>query len=180
MLCTVPSPIGPLVLGAHGGSLTAVHLPGSPGAPPEPAGVSAADATVLACAAAQLTAYFAGSLRVFDLPLAPAGTAFQQAVWRALAAIPCGHTTSYGELARALGRPSASRAVGAANGANPLAIVVPCHRVVGASGALTGYAGGVDAKRWLLAHEARMTDGAAALPLRAAATSARRSHARAR
>ena len=169
---TLSSPLGPLVLGARDGALTAVHLPTAPGLPAVDAAeaTDAADAAVLARAAAQLAAYFAGALQVFDLPLAPVGTAFQQAVWRALVAIPCGHTTSYGDLARALGRPSASRAVGAANGANPLAIVVPCHRVVGASGALTGYAGGMDAKRWLLAHEARITGGAAALPLWAAGT----------
>ncbi len=110
---TLSSPLGPLVLDARGGALTAVHLPTAPGepAPPAPGEASAADVAVLARAAAQLTAYFAGALHVFDLPLAPVGTAFQQAVWRALLAIPCGHTTSYGGLARALGRPSASRAV---------------------------------------------------------------------
>jgi methylated-DNA-[protein]-cysteine S-methyltransferase len=109
---------------------------------------------VLARAAAQLAEYFAGTRRTFDLPLAPRGTGFQRIVWHALAKIPYGETRSYGELARAIGRPAASRAVGAANGKNPLSIVVPCHRVVGASGELTGYAGGVATKRWLLDHEA--------------------------
>jgi methylated-DNA-[protein]-cysteine S-methyltransferase len=119
---------------------------------------------VLALAARQLAEYFAGDRRVFELPLAHAGTQFQQLVWRALVAIPFGETRSYGEIARAIGRPAASRAVGAANGKNPFAIVVPCHRVIGASGELTGYAGGMAAKRWLLAHEGRAADRQLALP----------------
>jgi O-6-methylguanine DNA methyltransferase len=102
-----------------------------------------------------LDAYFAGELAALDgLPVATAGTAFQRSVWRALRAIGAGETLSYGGLATRLGRPSASRAVGLANGANPIAIVVPCHRVIGADGSLTGYAGGVERKRWLLRHEA--------------------------
>jgi methylated-DNA-[protein]-cysteine S-methyltransferase len=109
---------------------------------------------VLRAAAAQLAEYFAGKRRTFDLPLAPHGTPFQLAVWSALRAIPYGETRNYAELARAIGRPTASRAVGAANGKNPLGIIVPCHRVIGASGALTGYAGGLSAKRWLLELEA--------------------------
>jgi methylated-DNA-[protein]-cysteine S-methyltransferase len=102
-----------------------------------------------------LAAYFAGDLAAIDgLPLAEAiGTPFQRAVWGALRAIPCGETRSYGEQARAIGRPSAVRAVGLANGANPICIVVPCHRVIGSTGALVGYGGGVERKRWLLAHE---------------------------
>jgi methylated-DNA-[protein]-cysteine S-methyltransferase len=110
---------------------------------------------VLALAAAQLAEYFAGARRDFSVPLAPRGTGFQRLVWAELVKIPFGETRSYGELARALDRPSASRAVGAANGRNPLSILVPCHRVIAGSGALTGYAGGLDAKRWLLEHEAR-------------------------
>jgi len=110
---------------------------------------------VLRRAAAQLAEYFAGARRDFDVPLAPRGTGFQQRVWRELAKIPYGQTRSYGELARSLGRPTASRAVGAANGRNPISILVPCHRVVAGTGALTGYAGGLAAKRWLLEHEAR-------------------------
>lgn len=106
-------------------------------------------------AAEQLAAYFAGELTAFDLPLAPAGTEFQQKVWSQLRAIPYGETRTYGELATKLRRPTASRAVGAANGKNPLGIVVPCHRVIGASGDLTGYAGGLPMKKWLLAHEQR-------------------------
>jgi len=104
----------------------------------------------------QLRAYFDGSRQTFDLPLAPEGTSFQQRVWAALKAIPCGETVSYGEIAKRIGRPTASRAVGAANGQNPLPIVVPCHRVIGANGKLTGYAGGVRIKRALLDHEARL------------------------
>lgn len=103
----------------------------------------------------QLAEYFAGTRTAFDLPLAAEGTAFQQAVWQALREIPYGETRNYGELAATLGKPTASRAVGMANGKNPLAIVVPCHRVVGADGRLTGYSGGLARKEWLLAHEAR-------------------------
>lgn len=114
-----------------------------------------ANTPVLARAAAQLAEYFAGERHTFELPLAPDGTLFQQLVWRTLIGIPFGETWSYGALARAIDRPSASRAVGAANGRNPLAIVVPCHRVIGGSGALTGYAGGMVAKQWLLEHERR-------------------------
>ena len=106
-------------------------------------------------AAQQLDAYWAGELLDFDLPLAPKGTPFQHKVWSALRTIPYGTTATYGEIARKIGSPTASRAVGAANGRNPIAIVVPCHRVIGANGTLTGYAGGLDMKRRLLAHEAR-------------------------
>jgi methylated-DNA-[protein]-cysteine S-methyltransferase len=101
----------------------------------------------------QLEEYFAGDRQTFDLPLHPTGTAFQQRVWSALLEIPYGQTTSYGKTAAAIGAPTASRAVGLANGQNPLPIIVPCHRVIGANGSLTGYGGGLDAKRWLLSHE---------------------------
>ena len=110
---------------------------------------------MLDAAAAQLRAYFAGELHDFDLPLGGEGTAFQRIVWRALTTIPYGATRSYGEVARAIGRPSASRAVGAANGKNPIPIIVPCHRVIGASGELTGYAGGMTIKKQLLELERR-------------------------
>jgi methylated-DNA-[protein]-cysteine S-methyltransferase len=103
---------------------------------------------------AQLTAYFAGDLREFDLPLAAPGTDFQRRVWRELMQIPFGRSISYGELARRIGKPAASRAVGRANGQNPISIIVPCHRVIGADGTLTGYGAGLDRKRWLLDHEA--------------------------
>ena len=108
------------------------------------------DDRALRAAVRELRAYLAGELRSFSLPLAPAGTPFQLDVWNALAAIPYGETTSYGELARRIGRPRAVRAVGAANGANPLPIVLPCHRVVGANGSLTGFGGGLPLKRALL------------------------------
>lgn len=113
------------------------------------------DAAALADARAQLNAYFAGSLTDFDLPLAPSGTPFQQAVWRELLTIPYGETTSYGDIARRVADVSASRAVGAANGQNPIAIIVPCHRVVGANGTLTGYGGGLPRKKFLLDLEQR-------------------------
>jgi methylated-DNA-[protein]-cysteine S-methyltransferase len=147
---TMASPLGPLRLVADGEALIGVWLPGQ-------ADVAIADgeAPVLTAAMAQLAEYFSGRRQAFELPLAPRGTAFQQTVWQALRAIPYGATSSYGQIAAAIGRPSASRAVGAANGQNPLAIVVPCHRVIGAGGALTGYAGGIEAKRWLLALESR-------------------------
>ncbi len=105
----------------------------------------------------QLRAYFDGTRQAFDLPLAPDGTSFQQKVWRALQKIPCGETITYGELAARIGRPTASRAVGAANGQNPLPIVIPCHRVIGADGKLTGYAGGLKIKKALLDHEQRVS-----------------------
>ena len=102
----------------------------------------------------QLAQYFAGERREFDLPLHPAGTAFQQRVWAQLRSIPYGETATYGQTALAIGVPTASRAVGLANGQNPISIIVPCHRVIGANGSLTGYGGGLEAKRWLLSHEA--------------------------
>jgi len=106
-----------------------------------------------------LRAYFAGDLGALDgLPVAFEGTDFQRAVWEALREIPCGATRSYTAIAQRIGRPNAVRAVGAANGANPVAVVVPCHRVIGASGSLTGYGGGLDRKRWLLAHEGGRTN----------------------
>jgi methylated-DNA-[protein]-cysteine S-methyltransferase len=108
---------------------------------------------------AALSTYFSGKLAAIDrLPVAMGGTAFQRAVWQKLREIPCGETLSYGALARHIGRPDAVRAVGHANGSNPISIVVPCHRVIGSNGSLTGYGGGIERKRWLLAHE-----GAAAL-----------------
>lgn len=111
-----------------------------------------------------LKAYFAGDLAALDgIQTATAGTAFQRSVWQALRAIPAGQTRSYGQLAAAVGHPSASRAVGLANGSNPLALVVPCHRVIGASGKLTGYGGGLWRKHWLLEHEARYSDAGAAV-----------------
>lgn len=108
---------------------------------------------VAAEAKQQLIAYFAKELREFDLPLAATGTVFQQQVWQALTKVPYGKTASYGDIAKAINNPKGVRAVGLANGKNPLGIVVPCHRIIGANGTLTGYAGGLDKKAWLLAHE---------------------------
>ena len=111
------------------------------------------DHPVLNQASVQLREYFAGQRTTFTVPLDPRGTAFQRAVWRHLGTIPSGRTASYADIARAVGKPRGSQAVGRANGSNPLAIVVPCHRVVGSSGNLTGYAGGIERKQWLLRHE---------------------------
>src|SRR5262245_16170763 len=114
-----------------------------------------------------MNAYFDGDIEAIDrLPVDPGGTEFQSAVWRALREIPCGTTVSYGELARRIGHPTAVRAVGLANGSNPIPIVIPCHRVVGSDGSLTGYGGGIDRKRWLLTHEGAATLSAL-LPLSA-------------
>lgn len=145
------SPVGWLRLVAEGGALVALHMEDEAAGPAGPP-AAAAD-PVLDEACRQLSAWFAGERRAFDLPLGPEGTPFQRAVWRALRDIPYGETRSYGQIAAAIGRPAAVRAVGAANGQNPLALIVPCHRVIGASGALTGYAGGLERKRWLLGHE---------------------------
>jgi len=110
-------------------------------------------------AAGAVAAYFAGDVRAIErLPVETGGTSFQRAVWAALRDIPCGTTVSYGEIARRIGRPKAVRAVGMANNANPVGVIVPCHRVIGASGDLTGYGGGLDRKRWLLDHEARCVE----------------------
>jgi methylated-DNA-[protein]-cysteine S-methyltransferase len=106
---------------------------------------------------AAVAAYFAGDLQAIDtLPVETAGTPFQREVWRALREIPCGTTISYGQLAQRIGRPAAVRAVGMANGSNPIGVVVPCHRVIGANGSLTGYGGGIERKRWLLHHERQL------------------------
>jgi methylated-DNA-[protein]-cysteine S-methyltransferase len=143
----VETPIGTLWLGGSECGLTHVSFERMPETGPP--------RRLASVARQQLAAYFAGELERFDLPLAPAGTAFQRRVWDAVAAIPYGATASYSEIAAAVGRPSACRAAGAANGRNPLAIVVPCHRVVGAAGALTGYGGGLVRKRALLDLERR-------------------------
>jgi methylated-DNA-[protein]-cysteine S-methyltransferase len=131
-----------------------VGRPGS-GKPREPLAGWVEDGAALAGEIEQLEAYFRGSLQVFEMALAPRGTAFQLEVWAALQAIPYGETVSYREIARTIGRPAAVRAVGAANGANPIGIVIPCHRVIGADGSLTGYGGGIENKARLLAHERR-------------------------
>jgi methylated-DNA-[protein]-cysteine S-methyltransferase len=151
--CHVESPIGRLLLTSDGIALTGLFTR------PEHKGYSTEgwieDATIapLAAAVLQLSEYFAGARRAFDLPMRLDGTPFQQRVWRELLKIPYGETWSYGQLARRIGNPNASRAVGLANGQNPISILVPCHRVIGANGSLTGYGGGLERKSWLLAHE---------------------------
>jgi methylated-DNA-[protein]-cysteine S-methyltransferase len=124
-----------------------------------PAGTAHRSNDVLDAVARQLGAYFAGERRRFELPLELVGTPFQLQAWRALADVPYGTTVSYGEQARRLGRPAAARAVGAANGRNPVPIVLPCHRIVGADRSLVGFGGGLDRKAWLLEHEARVAAG---------------------
>ena len=145
-ICWRESPIGPLGVGEEDCAITLILFAGQQ--PPE--GYREGETPLLEEAWAQLERYFTGELRQFSLPLAPAGTPFQQAVWRALEEIPYGETRSYGEIAGQVGRPKASRAVGAANHRNPIPIVIPCHRVIGAGGTLTGYGGGLDRKRLLL------------------------------
>jgi methylated-DNA-[protein]-cysteine S-methyltransferase len=149
---TIDSPCGALIAISDGDSISQLEFPGRE----SPVEGAVHDDAPFRELRAQLAAYFAGTRRAFDLPLAPMGTPFQLEVWAALRAIPYGATTSYGELARSIGKPRAVRAVGAANGANPIAIVVPCHRVIGANGTLTGYGGGLPRKQLLLALEARV------------------------
>ena len=151
--CEISTPVGRLRLAGDESGLRSISFQNRfrPAAPAEsPLSTEAPFREAIA----QLEAYFAGALRRFDLPLAPEGTPFQREVWSALTAIPYGETLSYGELARRLGRPAASRAVGAANGQNPIPIVIPCHRVIGADGSLTGFGGGLAIKRRLLDLEA--------------------------
>jgi methylated-DNA-[protein]-cysteine S-methyltransferase len=146
------SPLGELLLTAEDGCLTGLYLPAGGDARHAAArpGPARGDDAAFAAARRQLDEYFAGERTAFDLPVAPAGTPFQLAVWSELQRIGHGATTTYAELARRIGRPTAIRAVGAANGANPISIVIPCHRVIGSNGSLTGYGGGLEAKRFLL------------------------------
>ena len=149
------SPVGALLLAGDGEELHLIGFPrGSRAKRPQPEWRH--DQLLFAETCKQLAAYFAGELTDFRLPLRFGGTAFQNRVWQALCEIPFGATTTYGALAAGLGKPSASRAVGAANGANPLPIVVPCHRVVGSDRSLTGFGGGLETKRFLLAHEEKV------------------------
>ncbi len=157
-IVTIPSPTGDLTLIASDAGLAAILWDDDAAmqaryAPrrEEP------DHPVIAATVRQLEEYFAGARTTFDLPLDPVGTDFQQDVWRALLTIPYGETRSYADIARAIGRPSATRAVGAANGRNPLPIVTPCHRVIGSNGRLTGFAGGLPNKQLLLALEQRVS-----------------------
>ena len=145
----IETPIGPLLVAADEAGLRRISFP-ERGQARRPEAGWVRDRAPFRQLAGQLQEYFAGKRRSFSLRLAPQGTEFQRATWRALAEIPYGTTISYAELARRVGRPAASRAVGAANGANPLPIVVPCHRVIGANGSLTGFGGGLPTKRALL------------------------------
>ena len=164
------TPLGPVTLVSDGARLVSIMLLPTIDVVPANAAWRESDAH-LATARAQLSAYFDGELREFSLALAPEGTPFQQTVWAALRRIPYGATTTYGALAASLGVRGAARAVGSANRLNPLAIVVPCHRVIGSDGRLTGYAGGLERKSFLLAHEARVLGAAAQLQLELAASS---------
>jgi methylated-DNA-[protein]-cysteine S-methyltransferase len=146
------SPIGTLLLTARDGALTGLWIRGEKHAPTV-ATTWQRDDDAFTEIVVQLDDYFAGRRWTFDLALAPDGTDFQRRVWAELQRIPVHTTITYGELARRIGQPEASRAVGLANGRNPISIVVPCHRVIGANGTLTGYGGGLAAKEWLLAHE---------------------------
>lgn len=146
---TIDSQIGLLTLAGHGEFLTNLVIGGA-AHPPAGRERWVEDATAFSDVVAQLAAYFAGKRTGFDVPLRPNGTSFQQRVWDALSDIPYGETASYGEIAARIGQPGAARAVGMAIGRNPITVIVPCHRVIGANGALTGYAGGLQAKQVLL------------------------------
>jgi methylated-DNA-[protein]-cysteine S-methyltransferase len=172
---SLPSPIGPLALAVHGGALVRLELEYDAARLLRELARRFGDVELeptvdAAGVAARLARYFAGELRALDeIEVDPGGTPFQRSVWLKLREIPPGRTWSYAELARAVGRPSAVRAVGAANGANPIAIVLPCHRVIGSDGSLTGYGGGLDRKQWLLRHEGSRPPAQRKLPLAAPA-----------
>jgi methylated-DNA-[protein]-cysteine S-methyltransferase len=162
--CYVDSPIGQLLLTSDGESLTGLYM-GTPSKSPQLDSdwAEKPNAAPLSEAARQLEEYFAGNRKVFDLPLKMQGTEFQKRVWRQLTQIPFGETWSYGQLAKRLDNPNGSRAVGLANGRNPIAVIVPCHRVIGADGSLTGFGGGIPRKQWLLSHEGIPSNGSLAL-----------------
>ena len=152
----IESPIEPLLLSSDGESLTSLSMVTQRHGPFFSETWKRDDSAKLFIEARkQLEAYFTGELIEFDLPLAMRGTEFQKQVWQELQTIPYGVTISYGELAQRVGNPNSSRAVGAANGRNPISIIVPCHRVIGSNGKLTGYGGGMERKEWLLAHESK-------------------------
>jgi methylated-DNA-[protein]-cysteine S-methyltransferase len=152
----VPSPVGPLTLVSDKGKLVGCYFSNSDFAKQKLAecdlAPSANDA-VLKAACKELELFFAGSLKKFTIPVAPSGTDFQRLVWKALQKIPFGRTASYGDIAKQVGNPGAMRAVGAANGKNPICIIIPCHRVIGADGSLTGFGGGIERKKYLLGLE---------------------------
>jgi methylated-DNA-[protein]-cysteine S-methyltransferase len=153
---TIDSPIGALLVARDDVGITALLLP-TGRRPARPAPDWARDDSAFEDIRGQLAEYFAGTRTSFDLPLHMIGSAFQRRVWTELLRIPWGATTSYGAIAEAIGAPGAARAVGLANGQNPIAVIVPCHRVIGANGSLTGYGGGLPMKKWLLAHEQQQT-----------------------
>lgn len=162
--CHIESPLGPLLVSGDAAGLSGLSFPNGHKSYGPAAGWRQ-DAAPFAEVRRQLEAWFGGEIRSFDLPLVIRGTAFQRRVWALLAQIPFGVTRSYGALAQELGNPGASRAVGLANGANPIPIILPCHRVIGSTGALTGFGGGLAAKRFLLGHEGHRTDGPEQLSL---------------
>ncbi len=166
----IDCPLGRMFVQGDGQFVTGLFMPRHKGWRGPDASWRQSDAS-FAAVREQLAEYFAGDRQQFDVPLKLAGTAFQLRVWQELVRIPFGTTISYAQLAQRLGNPTASRAVGHANGRNPISIIVPCHRVIGADGKLAGYAGGVDKKRWLLAWERRAKDGEAGYLFDAAAKS---------
>src|SRR5262249_30585646 len=151
---SLDSPVGELFLTSNGEAITELFMEKHKGGP-KPINEWRRDDDLFREAADQLRAYFDGELTAFDLHLAASGARFQQGVWAELRKIPYGSTVSYGELARRLGNPNASRAVGSANGSNPISIIIPCHRVIGSNGKLTGYGGGIERKKFLLEFEAK-------------------------
>ena len=156
------TPIGSLVVTSDRDAVTGVYMESQRHAPVDRSAWvhdEGGECAVLLAARTQLTEYFAGERTEFAVPLRAAGTDVQKTVWRALGRIPYGETRSYGAIAKEIGNPKASRAVGSANGRNPIPIIVPCHRVIGADGSLTGFGGGIERKEWLLAHEARVKRG---------------------
>lgn len=150
----IESPLGTLLVTRDEVGITSLHLPSGRHTREEPTGAERDD-DAFDDIRTQLGEYFTGERTTFELPLHAGGSPFQKRVWAALVDIPCGETSSYGELAGSIGSPGGARAVGLANGKNPISIIVPCHRVIGADGSLTGYGGGLPAKSWLLAHEAQ-------------------------
>jgi methylated-DNA-[protein]-cysteine S-methyltransferase len=153
----ITSPLGELLAARDAEGITALFLPHGK-RPARPAADWTRDDAAFEDIRGQLREYFAGERTSFELPLHMLGSDFQKRVWTGLLGIPCGQTTSYGALATAIGAPGAARAVGLANGQNPISIIVPCHRVIGADGSLTGYGGGLPAKQWLLTHEQRQVE----------------------
>jgi len=147
------SPLGPMILVASDEALVGLYFTGQKYVPDQSRWHADPGLPVIRTAVTELDEYFAGTRETFDVPIAPAGTAFQRAVWDAISRVPYGETITYGELARRVGRPGSARAAGAATGQNPVGVIVPCHRIVGAGGTLTGYAGGLDRKRALLTLE---------------------------